>query len=164
MLLRLAGLHDLDALVDLQHVGAVRGLGHIFPQEDYPFPRDQIHARWIAEIAHPDIDVYVVEHTGVISGFAATRGNELLHFGTAVDTWGTGLAVAVHDEILVHLAAAGHSLVRLRVFEENHRAISFYRKLGWRPTGARSTTSFPPHPVLVEYELSLGDHEPNPNR
>jgi hypothetical protein len=44
MLLRLAGLHDLDALVDLQHVGAVRGLGHIFPQEDYPFPRGQIHA------------------------------------------------------------------------------------------------------------------------
>jgi RimJ/RimL family protein N-acetyltransferase len=97
--------------------------------------------RWIAEIADPDIDVYVVEHTGIISGFAAPRGNELLHFGTAVDTWGTGLAVAVHDEILVHLAAAGHRLVRLRVFEENHRAISFYRKLGWRATGARSTTA-----------------------
>jgi RimJ/RimL family protein N-acetyltransferase len=155
MLLRFADLQDLDALVDLQRVGAVRALGHIFPQEEYPFPRDRIYIRWAAEIADPSIDVYVVEHAGQVSGFAATRGNELLHFGTAVQTWGTGLAVAVHDEILVRLAAAGHGRARLRVFEENHRAVGFYMKLGWRRTAARSRTSFPPHPVLVEYERDL---------
>jgi L-glutamine:scyllo-inosose aminotransferase/L-glutamine:2-deoxy-scyllo-inosose/3-amino-2,3-dideoxy-scyllo-inosose aminotransferase len=45
----------------------------------------------------PDIDVYVIENDdGAVAGFAATRGGELLHFGTAVETWGSGLAARVN--------------------------------------------------------------------
>ncbi|GAB4051277.1 GNAT family N-acetyltransferase [Catellatospora paridis] len=152
MLLRLAAREDLGDLLDVQQEGAQRALARIFPQDAYPFPRDEIFARWAAEIADPGIEAYVIEHAGRVSGFAATRGDELLHFGTAVDTWGTGLAVAAHDEILQRLAASGVSLARLRVFEENHRAIRFYEKLGWQRTVARTRTSFPPHPVLLGYQ------------
>lgn len=155
MLLRHAELPDLDALLDVQRAGAQRGLGHIFPQDTHPFPRDTILARWVAEIADPGVEVYVIEHAGRISGFAATRGDELLHFGTAVPTWGTGLAAAAHDEILARLAATGVTRAHLRVFEENHRAIRFYEKLGWQRTEARTRTSFPPHPVLIGYERRL---------
>ncbi|GAA1360540.1 GNAT family N-acetyltransferase [Catellatospora chokoriensis] len=155
MLLRLAALEDLDDLLDVQREGAQWALAHIFPQDTHPFPRDKIFARWAAEIEDPGIAAYVIEHEGRISGFAATRGDELLHFGTAVTSWGTGLAACAHDEILKRLAASGVAVARLRVFEENHRAIRFYEKLGWQRTAARTRTSFPPHPVLVGYARPL---------
>jgi putative acetyltransferase len=43
----------------------------------------------------------------------------------------------------------------LRVFEDNHQARRFYEKLGWRRTDRLSRTSFPPYPVLIEYEFDL---------
>lgn len=156
MRLRWATLSDLDTLVDVQREGAVRALGHIFPQATYPFPRDEVLAQWVEELADPAINAYVIEtDAGDIGGFAASRGNELLHFGTAVETWGSGLAVDAHNEILQRLTAAGMVRAWLRVFEDNHRAIRFYEKLGWRRTVKLTRSAFPPHPVLVEYERDL---------
>jgi RimJ/RimL family protein N-acetyltransferase len=147
---------DLPALMDVQQAGAVKALAHIFPQDAHPFPRDEVQARWTAEIADPDVDVYVIERDdGEIAGFAALRGNELLHFGTAVETWGSGFAAAAHIQLVERLAAGGATCARLRVFEDNQRARRFYEKLGWRRTDRFSRTSFPPHPVLIEYELDL---------
>lgn len=90
-------------------------------------------------------------------GFAATRASELLHFGVAVGSWGTGLAATAHGEILTRLATAGVTQAHLRVYQENHRARRFYEKQGWRQTGRRTRTPFPPHPVLVAYERDLSD-------
>ena len=149
-------LSDLSALLDVQQSGAVKALAHIFRQDAYPFPRATLHARWTAEIADPSVDVYVIEDDeGRIAGFAAIHGDQLLHFGTAVETWGSGFAGAAHSELIKRLALIGVTSARLRVFEENHRARRFYEKTGWRPTGRFSRTSFPPHPVLVEYEFDL---------
>ncbi|MFC7483489.1 GNAT family protein [Luedemannella flava] len=151
-----ATLADLAALIDVQQLGAVRAVGHIFPQDEYPFPREDLRARWAAEIADPGIEAYVVDDdAGAIVGFAALRGDELLHFGTAVETWGTGLAAEVHGDLMRRLAARHVTRARLRVFEENHRARRFYQKLGWLPTGRVSRTSFPPRPLLLEYALDL---------
>lgn len=160
-MLRLATLSDLPALLEVQETGAVLALAHIFPQDIHPFPRARVRSRWAAEIADPEIDVYVIEdRSGRIVGFAALRDDELLHFGTAVQTWGTGLATAAHDRLVDRLAATGVAVARLRVLEENHRARRFYEKLGWRRTDRVSRTSSPPHPVLVEYELDLADRGP----
>jgi RimJ/RimL family protein N-acetyltransferase len=156
MLLRAATISDLPALLDVQQVGAIAGLAHIFPQEEYPFPRSEVEATWAVEIASPGIDTYVVEPPGGrIEGFAAVRGDELLHFGTAVETWGTGLAAAVHAELVDRLVAAGRPVAWLRVFEENHRARRFYEKMGWAPTPQITRSVFAPYPVLVHYELPL---------
>jgi RimJ/RimL family protein N-acetyltransferase len=143
-------------MMDVQHAGALHALTHIFPQDAYPFPRAAIQSRWASEIENPGVDVYVIENDeGQIAGYAAVRDNEHLHFGTAVETWGTGLAAAAHDKLLERLAATGVTTARLRVFDQNHRARRFYEKLGWRRTDRLSRTTFPPHPVLVEYELDL---------
>ena len=156
MLLRAAVIPDLPALLDVQEAGAVRALAAIFPQDVHPFPRAALRARWEAELADPDVAVYVVERTaGVIEGFAAVRGDELLHFGTAVATWGTGLAAAAHDELVARFAAAGAASARLRVFAANHRARRFYEKMGWRPADRWSRSSFPPYPVLLEYRREI---------
>ena len=156
MLTRAAVPSDLPALLDVQQAGALRALAHIFPQDAFPFPRAAIQARWESEIADPDVDVYVIApDEGRIEGFAAIRGDELLHFGTAVETWGTGLAMTVHRELVDRLTAAGRTRARLRVFEENRRARRFYEKAGWRCTGRPSRSAFPPYPALVEYEVDL---------
>jgi RimJ/RimL family protein N-acetyltransferase len=142
--------------VDVQQAGAVRAMAHIFPQDAHPFPRARVLARWASEVASPDVDVLVVERDpGRIVGFAAIRANQLLHFGTAVETWGTGLATAAHAELLEHLKAGGTTTAWLKVFEDNHRARRFYEREGWRPTDELSRSSFPPYPTLVHYVTDL---------
>src|SRR5215212_2136144 len=90
---------DLSDLVVMQERGAVPGLGHIFPQDAYPFPRERVLERWRVEIDDPETGAYVAtDAEGNIVGFAARRADELLHFGTSVETWGTGLATWLHDE------------------------------------------------------------------
>lgn len=156
MKVRALTVDDLDALLTVQERGAVAGLAHIFPQDAHPFPREVVRRRWLEEIRDPAVHAYVGIDDGAVIGFAATRACELLHFGTALDTWGSGLAQQLHDAVLEHLAKTlptGTTHLRLRVFEDNLRARRFYEKLGWRLTGERSQTSFPPHPVLVEYRL-----------
>jgi RimJ/RimL family protein N-acetyltransferase len=146
---------DLTELVVLQEAGGITALGHIFPQETNPFPREQVTERWRAEIADPDIDALAVEVDGRLQGFVALRGDELLHFGTAVDTWGTGLAEDAHDLAVDRLARRGARAARLWAFRENERAVRLYERLGWRPTGETRPTTFPPNPTLVAYTLDL---------
>lgn len=146
---------DLPTLIDVQQAGAVLGMAAIFPQDTHPFPRDAIVARWREEIGDPTVDTYVaVDDGGHITGFAATTGSELLHFGTAVETWGDGTAHELHDVVVDRMCAGGGKPV-LYVFAENHRARRFYEKHGWRPTGASHTSGFAPHPLLLEYALHV---------
>jgi GNAT superfamily N-acetyltransferase len=146
---------DLPDLVVLQERGAVVGLAQVFPQETHPFPRDDVRRRWADELRDPAVAAYVATGPdGGLVGFAARRGDELLHFGTALETWGSGLAVWLHDALLTTFPP-GTAVVRLHVFAGNARGRRFYEKLGWRATGGTSRTSFPPHPPLLEYELDL---------
>lgn len=146
---------DLDVLLEVQREAAVVGLGHIFPQDTHPFPTVAVRARWVSEIDAPDVDCFAVVTGGSLAGFAATRGAELLHFGTALHTWGSGLAASAHDEVLDHLRSQGHSQSWLWVFEENHRAVRFYRRRGWLPGEEKKPTSFPPHPLLRRLHRDL---------
>jgi RimJ/RimL family protein N-acetyltransferase len=145
---------DLDELVGMQEEAAVLALAHVFPQETHPFPRAAVLDRWRDELCDPGSAVYVsTDESGRITGFAARRHDELLHFGTAVSTWGTGLAGALHDALL-DTYADDLDRIWLRVFEGNPRARRFWEKKGWRSNGRTSRSPFAPHPVLVEYELT----------
>ena len=158
MILRAAHSADVDALLDVQQPAAIEGLGHIFLQDQHPFPRAAVADRWQTEIADPEADVYLyTDDNGSVRGFAAIRSHELLHFGTALPTWGTGLASRLHDALL---EVAAQSLdtpttLTLHVFDENRRARRFYAKHGWQPTGRTSRTTFAPHPLMLEYERHL---------
>ncbi|WP_306208003.1 GNAT family N-acetyltransferase [Actinoplanes sp. RD1] len=153
MLLRPATPADLPGLLAVQEEGALAGFAHIFPPAEYPYPRAELRAAWEAELADPAVDVLVTAEE--IRGFAALRGNELLHFGTAVPAWGTGLAAELHDQLLPRLAAAGMPYATLQVMRENHRARRFYERRGWRATGRVTREPFPPHPDLLEYRRPL---------
>jgi GNAT superfamily N-acetyltransferase len=149
---------DLPGLMPLQERGAVAGLGGVFPQETHPFPREAIRDRWRDELGDPHVAAYVATAgvAGNLVAFAARRGDELLDFGTALETWGSGLAAWLHDA-LVATYPPEVDLLRLRVFAANGRARRFYEKLGWQPTGRETTSTFAPYPVLVEYTLVLTD-------
>ena len=151
---------DLPELIPLQEAGGVTGLGHIFPQETNPFPRERVADRWRAEMADPETDALALEVDGRLQGFVALRGDELLHFGTAVDTWGTGLAEDAHDLAVDRLSRHRVGTARLWAFRENERAVRLYERLGWRPTGETRPTTFPPNPTLVEYTLDLATGSP----
>jgi diamine N-acetyltransferase len=146
---------DVDAVLDVQQPGAIAALAEIFRQDEYPFPRAELRRRWLAEIASPDVQCFVIRPDEDVLGFAALRGAELLHFGTAVSTWGSGLASVAHDELLAVLRRQGETMTWLRVFEANARARRFYGKHRWTTDGVRSNSSFPPYPVLLRYERSL---------
>ncbi|WP_235509221.1 GNAT family N-acetyltransferase [Terrabacter sp. Soil810] len=103
----------------------------------------------------PGTDCFVVLSEGAVAGFAATRGDEFLHFGIAVDHWGSGLATLAHDDVLDHLRDRGIRRARLRVFTGNGRGRRFYEKHGWEPTGERSRSSFAPCPELLGYARPL---------
>lgn len=146
---------DLDELLEMQRDGAVAGLSHLFPQETHPFPTEEIRQRWLGELADPTADCFVAEVEGRLAAFGVTQGDEFLHFGTAVWSWGTGLADRVHSELLAHMASQGHRRVWLKVFDENERAVRFYSRRGWVPTEDTMRTEFPPHPVLRRFERDL---------
>ena len=164
MIVRDMTVDDLPALIELQQAGAVVGMAAVFPQDQHPFPRETILARWREELADPVIDIYAaVDNDGALIGFAATSGPELLHFGTAIETWGQGTAGELLGVIVPRLRRTGAEPT-LRVFADNRRARRFYEKHGWRPTGASSVSSFEPHPILLEYALSAAPKDVNPSK
>jgi RimJ/RimL family protein N-acetyltransferase len=143
----------LPQLLDVQERGAVLALADVFPQAEHPFPAEQIRDRWARELDDPAVAAYVaVGPDGRIVGFASRRDDEVLHFGTAPETWGTGLAAELHDALVATFPSPGRRL-RLWVFEGNRRARRLYERLGWTATGKEACTSYPPHPRLLEYEL-----------
>ena len=157
VVLREMSTADVPDVLDVQQPGAVVGLADVFPQEAYPFPRDVIAERWSEEITTSGIDCYVVVHDHRVVGFAAVREGEFLHFGIAVELWGTGIAQAAHAAVLDRIRARGIGRAWLRVFTDNRRGRRFYERLGWRQTGERSQSGFPPHAELLRYERDLAD-------
>ncbi|KAB7741473.1 GNAT family N-acetyltransferase [Nostocoides sp. F2B08] len=150
-------VEDVSAVLDIQEPGAVAGLGEVFPQDSHPFPRRDIRERWLQEIAAADIDCYVVLEDEAPVGFAAVRGAEILHLGVALDRWGSGTAQAADDAVISLLRSRGVRRAWLLVFTDNRRGLRFYQRLGWRPTGERARSAFPPYPELLRYERALDD-------
>lgn len=149
---------DVPAVLDVQQPGAVIGLAKVFPQDEFPFPRDAIGRRWQEEIRTPGVDCLVVQQGDDVIGFAAVRADELMHFGIAVDRWATGAAQEAHDAVLDRMSAAGITHAWLRVFTGNERGRRFYERLGWERTDEHSRSTFAPYPELLRYERVLGDH------
>lgn len=144
---------DVPAVMAVQEPASVAGLAEVFPQDRHPFPREVLAGRWRTEIADPGIECFVVLREDAVAGFAAVRGDEIMHFGVALEEWGSGLAIAAHDELVARIRAAGHATPWLRVYADNPRGRAFYEKLGWTETGERTKGPMPPHAELRTYVL-----------
>jgi RimJ/RimL family protein N-acetyltransferase len=144
---------DVEAVLAIQEPASVAGLSGVFPQDAYPFPREAVATRWRAEIEGHDVECFVILRDEIVAGFAAVRGEELLHFGVALEEWGSGLALAAHDELVRRMREAGVERPWLRVYVANPRGRRFWEKAGWRDTGRRSRGEGAPHAELLTYEF-----------
>ena len=141
---------DVPAVLAVQQPGAVTGLAKVFPQDEFPFPHEAVARRWLEEIETNGIDCLVVEKLEEVIGFAAVRSDEFMHFGIALELWGTGAAQDAHDAVLDRMVTEEITRAWLRVFTDNERGRRFYERLGWAFTGERSHSTFPPLGLLHE--------------
>jgi putative acetyltransferase len=136
-----------ELLAAIQEDASLAGLGHIYPPERYPFPREAIVERW-----RTSADEIFVE--GEL-GFAAVAGEWLDGLYVRPEAWGTGVAGRLHDRAVEAIRAAGHERARLWVLEENLRARRFYERRGWYADGSSRVVEFPPNPLDLGYSLDL---------
>ena len=144
---REATLDDLTALRDLERAANLEALGHVFPPDRYPFPDDDVLARWALVLDEPDVSVMVAEKDERLVAVAAYDASTLRHLAVHPDHWGQGIASMAIETVLHALDLRGSTIASLWCLEENHRARRLYEYLGWRPTPDRQEAPWPPHPV-----------------
>jgi len=172
---RVATAEDLPALRDLERNANLAALGHVFPPERFPFPDDDVLARWALVMADPSVTVLVRDHTDGrvddnydgghngghnggrnaggrgIDVLAAYDDTTLRHLAVHPRAWGQGLASTAIDTVLHAMDLRGSTVAQLWCLEENHRARRLYEYLGWRATPDRQEAPWPPHPTEMRY-------------
>ncbi len=146
-----ATLDDLGALRDLERAANLAALGHVFPPERYPFPDDDVLARWALVLDEPGVVVRVAEDDGGLVAVAAYDDSTLRHLAVRPDHWGDGLATTAIETALHAMDLRGSTIASLWCLEENHRARRLYEYLGWRATDDRREAPWPPHPIEMRY-------------
>jgi RimJ/RimL family protein N-acetyltransferase len=146
-----ATLDDLGALRDLERQANLAALGHVFPPDRYPFPDDDVLARWALVLDEPGVVVRVAEDEGGLVAVAAYDDSTLRHLAVRPDHWGDGLATTAIETALHAMDLRGSTIASLWCLEENHRARRLYEYLGWRATDDRREAPWPPHPIEMRY-------------
>ena len=141
---------DTLALMELERAANLVALAHIFPIDRYPFPEDDVLARWSLVLGDPGTTVLVLDGEEGLAAAAAYDAASLRHLAVHPFRWGQGLA-----GLLVR-RAVGAGADRLWCLVDNHRARGLYEHLGWGPTGVEQEAVWPPHPREMEYALGLG--------
>ncbi len=155
MSFRAARAADGPALRDLEREANLVGLAHVFPAADFPFPDDEVLARWSRVLARPDVQVAVVDDPlgPGLDCYVAHDATTLRHLAVHPRRWGSGLARAAVTRAATAIRAGGHQ-PRLWCLVANERALGLYRHLGWEPSGVERRSEWSPYPV--ECELVLG--------
>ena len=151
---REATVDDLSALRDLERDANLVGLAHVFPPERYPFPEDDVLARWALVLDEPGVDVLVRDAGDDEPGldvFAAYDDRSLRHLAVHPRCWGTGLATTAIETVLRAMDDRATTIAELWCLEENHRARRLYEYLGWRATPEHRPAPWPPHPTEMRY-------------
>lgn len=145
---------DAEALLDAERAATLDDLAHVFPPERYPYPSDDVLARWRALLADPAVRVLVLDDgPHRIAAFVAYDDDLLRHLGVRPEHRGRGVGRAAVEQALADMTTP-----RLWCLTENHSALAFYARLGWRPTGREQRAEFAPYPA--EVELTLTCHGP----
>ncbi len=148
---REATADDLSALRDLEREASLAALGHVFAPDRFPFPDDDVLARWSLVLDDPDCAVLVAEDETGLVALAAYDDSTLRHLAVRPDHWGSGLGSAAVETALRGLDLRGCTIASLWCLEENHRARRLYEHLGWAATDDRREAPWPPHPTELRY-------------
>jgi len=142
-------------LAAVQERASVAALGHIFPAELHPYPREAVHARWAAAVVEPRTRALIAVSGGEPVGAACVTEGWLEGFYVVPERWGSGLADDLHAAALDALRSLGSKTCRLWVLEDNIRARRFYERRGWSHNGDTRVVEFPPNPLDIGYSLDF---------
>ena len=155
MAIRPADAADLETLLAIQRDAAVTAYAHVFLQDRYPFPDDDIREHWREALGDADLEIYVAEVDGAAAG-SVSAGRDLLRtLYVRPSHQRMGVGSTLHDFALDRLRAYGCSRATLWTLEENWPARRFYETRGWTLTEVTRIVPFPPNPLDVQYAKSL---------
>lgn len=151
--LRVAGLADTDALVQLSRQTFTDTFGHLYPPEDLAAFLDESYtpAAWTALLNDSSLRTWVAEERSAkgseLVGYAlagpcklphpevAASAGELKRLYVSRSRIGSGLGRVLFEEALQWLEAQGRKPVWISVYSENHRALKFYERWGFKQVG-----------------------------
>ena len=119
---------------------------------------DQDEAWWRARVANPDAVTFVARDArgdvGLVVGakhhlHAGDAG--LFSMWAAPEARGEGVAEALVEAVVAWARGGGFRRLVLDVADQNQRAVRFYARLGFEPTGRLSTLP-PPREHIAEHE------------
>ncbi|NHA68334.1 GNAT family N-acetyltransferase [Phycicoccus flavus] len=153
--IRPATPEDADRLTTVERAASLAALGHVFPPDEYPYPTDDVRARWVRTLADAAVTVLVLDdelRPGALVAFVAVDDTGCVrHLGVRPRSWGHG-----HARRMLEAANTRTDRPRLWVLEGNTRARGLYEHLGWRATGRSRAAEWPPYPTEVELTRTAG--------
>jgi len=153
--IREARAEEGPILAAVQERASVAALAHVFPPELYPYPREAVHARWVAAVAEQEKRTLIAGRGEVPVGAACVTVGWLEGLYVVPERWGTGLADELHSRALEVVHSLGSASCRLWVLEDNIRARRFYERRGWRENGQTRVVEFPPNPLDIGYSFDF---------
>lgn len=135
-------------LRDLERAASLVALEHIFPPTQFPYPDEDVLSRWRRVLADDDVTVLVADDLPGLTCVVAFNPTTVQHLAIRPDRWGDGLGRRALEAARLHSDPR-----RLWCLEGNDRALGFYRRLGWQPTGGERAAEWPPFPREVELVL-----------
>lgn len=166
---RLARRWEAPELAALHRQTAIAAYAHIFPPEAPPPTEAEVLAQW-GQWLGADWDrgrrAFVAEVGGALVGVVLAgpdpedehRG-QLARLYVAPEHWGEGIGRRLYDAAIRRLHREGFMTATLWVLEGNHRARSWYERLGWRANGARKPVYEPAGIDDLGYELTLSGRD-----
>lgn len=159
---------DLTALRDLEREANLAALAHVFPPDRFPFPDDDVLARWALVLDEAGCDVLVLDDPDPardrLVALAAYDDSSLRHLAVHPDHWGEGLGTRAMHAALHAMHLRGSTSAFLWCLEENSRARRLYAHTGWRATEERRPAPWPPHPTEMRYQRLVVASERWPRR
>jgi len=154
---------DVPALAALHLRTALHAYAHIFPPDAPPPDLAELTGDWGARTCGPSAAACFLAEIGaapigvVLAGADPAReeAGHLSRLYVDPAVWARGIGRALHDRALEELRARGFDRATLWVLEANTRARTWYERLGWSPSGARTVTYAPGAIDDVGYERPL---------
>jgi GNAT superfamily N-acetyltransferase len=155
---------EFVALFELEKAASLAGLGHVFPFEKFPFPDEEVLAKYRLWFEDPDFKAVALGHGTRLIAHAAYDREQLRQLSVHPEHWGSGLADSIVEAALDDMTAGGAERARLWVLTANARARRFYECTGWVSSGKASRSQFVPHPEMLEYVRHLSGRPPPASR